>query len=74
MGFRKGSVGSIIMDSLCQLKRDREMCIDTLKEKYPTDKDLDKLVQTICTYNAIIAEFEHVIELAKINKSKKSNK
>lgn len=72
MGFRKGSVGSIVMDDLYQLKRDRDMCIETLKEKYIMDKELERLVQTICTYNAIIAEFEHVIELAKSNKSKGS--
>lgn len=72
MGFRKGSIGSIMMEGLNQLKQDREMYIETLKQKYPTDSDLDKLMLTICTYNAVIAEFEHVIEVAKENKSKGS--
>lgn len=72
MGFRKGSIGSIMMEYLNQLKQDRETYIEILKQKYPTDSDLDKLVLTICTYNAIIAEYEHVIEIAKLNKSKGS--
>ena len=72
MGFRKGSIGSIMMEYLNQLKQDRETYIEILKQKYPTDSDLDKLVLTICTYNAIIAEYEHIIEIAKENKSKGS--
>lgn len=72
MGFRKGSIGSLIVQDLNQMKQDREMYIETLKQKYPIDSDLDKLVLTICTYNAVIAEFEHVIDVAKENKSKGS--
>ena len=72
MGFRKGSIGSLIMQDLNQMKQDREMLLDDLKTKYNNDKDLDRLVQTICMYNAVISEFEHIIEIAKLNKSKGS--
>lgn len=72
MGFRKGSIGSLIMQDLNQMKQDREMLLDELKTKYNNDKDLDHLVQTICMYNAVISEFEHIIEIAKLNKSKGS--
>lgn len=72
MGFRKGSIGSLIMQDLNQMKQDREMLLDDLKTKYNNDKDLDHLVQTICMYNTVISEFEHIIEIAKLNKSKGS--
>ncbi len=72
MGFRKGSVGAILMNDLCQLKKDREMMIEELKHYHLSDeKELMFLVKNIATYNAVIDELERIINIAKLYKKAK---
>ena len=72
MGFRKGSVGAILMNDLCQLKKDREIMIEELKHYHLSDeKELIFLVKNIATYNAVIDELERIINIAKLHKKAK---
>ena len=72
MGFRKGSVGAILMNDLYQLKKDREMMIEELKHYHLSDeKELMFLVKNIATYNAVIDELERIINIAKLYKKAK---
>lgn len=66
MGFKKGSIGAILMDDLNGLRNDREALINELKDQYPSSKDLEFITRTITTYNAIIKELEHIIDKAKL--------
>ena len=72
MGFRKGSVGAILMKDLYQSKKDREVLIEELKHYHLTDeKELIFLVRNIVTYNAVIDELERIINIAELYKSAK---
>ena len=66
MGFKKGSVGAILMEDLNSLRKDRDALIEELKDQYPSSKDLEFITSTITTYNAIIKELEHIIDKAKL--------
>ena len=44
MGFKKGSIGAILMEDLNNLKKDREALIEELKNQYPFRKELELLV------------------------------
>lgn len=66
MGFKKGSIGAILMEDLNSLRNDREALINELKDQYPSSKDLEFITRTITTYNAIIKELEHIIDKAKL--------
>ena len=66
MGFKKGSIGAILMEDLNGLRKDREVLIEELKDQYPSSKDLEFITSTIATYNAIIKELEHIIDKAKL--------
>ena len=66
MGFKKGSIGAILMEDLNDLRKDREALINELKDQYPSSKDLEFITRTITTYNAIIKELEHIIDKAKL--------
>ena len=71
MGFKKGSVDSILMDDLNGLRKDREVLIEELKDQYPSSKELEFITSTITTYNAVIKELEHIIDKAKLAKESK---
>ena len=66
MGFKKGSIGAILMEDLNSLRKDRDELIEELKDQYPSSKDLEFITSTITTYNAIIKELEHIIDKAKL--------
>ena len=66
MGFKKGSIGAILMKDLNNLKKDREALIEELKNQYPSSKELKFITSTITTYNAIIKELEHIIDKTKL--------
>ena len=66
MEFKKGSIGSILMEDLNSLRNDRDALIEELKDQYPSSKDLEFITSTITTYNAIIKELEHIIDKAKL--------
>lgn len=66
MGFKKGSIGAILMEDLNSLRKDRDVLIEELKDQYPSSKDLEFITSTITTYNAIIKELEHIIDKAKL--------
>ena len=66
MGFKKGSIGAILMKDLNSLRKDRDALIEELKDQYPSSKDLEFITSTITTYNAIIKELEHIIDKAKL--------
>ena len=71
MGFKKGSIGAILMEDLNDLKKAREALIEELKNQYPSNKELELITSTITTYNAVIKELEHIIDKAKITKESK---
>ena len=71
MGFKKGSIGSILMEDLNGLRKDREVLIEELKDQYPSSKELEFITSTITTYNAVIKELEHIIDKAKLAKESK---
>lgn len=66
MGFKKGSIGAILMEDLNSLRKDRDALIEELKDQYPSSKDLEFITSTITTYNAIIKELEHIIDKSKL--------
>ena len=68
MGFKKGSIGSILMEDLNGLRKDREVLIEELKDQYPSSKELEFITSTITTYNAVIKELEHIIDKSKLVK------
>ena len=68
MGFKKGSIGSILMEDLNGLRKDREVLIEELKDQYFSSKELEFITSTITTYNAVIKELEHIIDKAKLSK------
>ena len=68
MGFKKGSIGAILMEDLNGLRNDREVLIEELKDQYPSSKELEFITSTITTYNAVIKELEHIIDKSKIAK------
>lgn len=71
MGFKKGSIGAILMEDLNSLRKDRDALIDDLKDQYPSSKDLEFITSTFTTYNAVIKELEHIIDKAKLAKESK---
>ena len=68
MGFKKGSIGAILMEDLNSLRKDRDALIEELKDQYSSSKDLEFITSTITTYNAIIKELEHIIDKAKLTR------
>ena len=68
MGFKKGSIGAILMEDLNSLRKDRDALIEELKDQYPSSKDLEFITSTITTYNAIIKELEHIIDKVKLTR------
>ena len=66
MGFKKRSIGAILMEDLNSLRKDRDALIEELKDQYPSSKDLEFITSTITTYNAIIKELEHIIDKTKL--------
>lgn len=68
MGFKKGSIGAILMEDLNSLRKDRDALIEELKDQYPSSKDLEFITSTITTYNAIIKELEHIIDKSKLTR------
>ena len=66
MGFKKRSIGAILMEDLNNLKKDREALIKDLKDQYPSSKELEFITSTITTYNAVIKELEHIIDKIKL--------
>ena len=71
MGFKKGSIGAILMEDLNNLKKDREALIEELKNQYPISKELETITIAIATYNAVIKELEFIIDKAKLAKESK---
>ena len=71
MGFKKGSIGAILMEDLNNLKKDREALIEELKNQYQASKELELFTSTITTYNAVIKELEYIIDKAKLAKESK---
>ena len=71
MGFKKGSIGAILMEDSNNLKKDREALIEELKNQYPSSKELEFITSTITTYNAVIKELEYIIDKAKLAKESK---
>ena len=71
MGFKKGSIGAILMEDLNDLKKDREALIEELKNQYSSSKELELITSTITTYNAVIKELEYIIDKAKLTKESK---
>ena len=71
MGFKKGSIGAILMEDLNNLKKDRDALIEELKNQYPSSKELDLITSTFTTYNAVIKELEYIIDKAKLAKESK---
>ena len=71
MGFKKGSIGAILMDDVNGLRNDREVLIEELKDQYPSSKELEFITSTITTYNAVIKELEYIIDKAKLAKESK---
>ena len=71
MGFKKGSIGAILMEDLNNLKKDRQAFIEELKNQYPASKELELITSTITTYNAVIKELEYIIDKAKLAKESK---
>ena len=68
MGFKKGSIGAILMEDLNSLRNDRDALIEELKDQYPSSKDLEFITSTITTYNAIIKELEYIIDKSKLTR------
>lgn len=71
MGFKKGSIGAILMEDLNNLKKDREALIEELKNQYQSNKELELITSTITTYNAVIKELEYIVDKAKLAKESK---
>lgn len=71
MGFKKGSIGAILMEDLNSLRKDREVLIEELKNQYPSSKELEFITSTITTYNAVIKELEYIVDKAKLSKESK---
>ena len=71
MGFKKGSIGAILMEDLNNLKKDREALIEELKDQYPSSKELELITSRITTYNTVIKELEYIIDKAKLAKESK---
>ena len=71
MGFKKGSIGAILIEDLNNLKKDRGALLEELKNQYPSSKELDLITSTITTYNAVIKELEYIIDKAKLAKESK---
>ena len=71
MGFKKGSIGAILMEDLNNLKKDREALIEELKNQYPSNKELELITSRITTYNTVIKELEYIIDKAKLAKESK---
>ena len=71
MGFKRGSIGAILMEDLNNLKKDREALIEELKNQYLASKELELITSTITTYNAVIKELECIIDKAKLAKESK---
>lgn len=71
MGFKKGSIGAILMEHLNNLRKDRDVLIEELKNQYPSSKELEFIASTIATYNAVIKELEYIIDKAKLAKESK---
>ena len=71
MGFKKGSIGAILMEDLNNLKKDREALIEELKNQYPPSKELELITSRITTYNTVIKELEYIIDKAKLAKESK---
>lgn len=71
MGFKRGSIGAILMEDLNNLKKDREALIEELKNQYLSSKELELITSTIITYNAVIKELECIIDKAKLAKESK---
>lgn len=65
--YQKNSMEYIVQKDLEQLIKDRDALIEELKSQYINSKDLDFIVKTICTENAIIMELEGIIKKAKQN-------
>ena len=68
MGFKKGSIGAILMEDLNSLRKDRDALIEELKDQYSSSKDVEIITSKITTYNAIIKELKHIIDKAKLAK------
>ena len=71
MGFKKGSIGAILMEDLNNLKKDRDALIEELKNQYPSSKELELITSRITTYNTVIKELEYIIDKAKLVKESK---
>ena len=71
MGFKKGSIGAILIEDLNNLKKDREELIEELKNQYQSNKELELITSTITTYNAVIKELEYIVDKAKLAKESK---
>lgn len=67
MGFKKNSIGDILLTDLNQLKKERDSLVEEMKDQYPNGKELDFIVKTITTENAIIKELEWIVEKYKRN-------
>mgnify|MGYP003296047418 CR=1 FL=1 len=67
MEFKKNSIGDILLTDLNQLKKDRDSLVEEIKDQYPNGKELDFIVKTITTENAIIKELEWIVEKYKRN-------
>ena len=71
MGFKKGSIGAILMEDLNNFKKDREALIEELKNQYPSSKELELITSRITTYNTVIKELEYIIDKTKLTKESK---
>ena len=65
-GFKKGSIGAILMDDLNRLKDERDALINDLKNQDLSSDKLEAIMSTIVVYNTIIRELEHIVKRAKL--------
>lgn len=56
----------VFEEDLKQLKEERESLLETMKDMYPHNDDLQALALTIASYNATIKELEGIIHKAKM--------
>jgi len=60
--MKKRNMYDILVSDLNEIRKDRDDLLEELKLKVIVDKELDFMMKTICTQNAIIMELENNIK------------
>lgn len=60
--MKKKNMYDILVSDLNEIRKDRDDLLEELKLKVIVDKELDFMMKTICTQNAIIMELENNIK------------